>query len=216
MRMREDTLALGRHAITIARPADAEALLDEDRFAHDEFLPYWAEVWPSGIALAEHVAALDLRGRRVLELGCGLGLPSLVAASGGADVLATDWAPEAVDLLGRNAERNAAEVRLAVVDWRTPGALLDDPFDLVLAADVLYEARNVEPLLALLPRVLPPGGQALVADPGRRHSAEFVAGLPAAGLVSEPIPSARIPRGCIFRLVRSMLVSPARRSGRPR
>jgi predicted nicotinamide N-methyase len=204
MQLREDTLAIGPYTLTIERPADAEALLDEGRFADDEFLPYWAELWPSGIALAELVAGLDLEGRRVLELGCGVGLPSLVAAAGGACVVATDWAPEALDLLARNAERNGVRVRTTVVEWRSPGALPDDPWDIVLASDVLYEARNARPLLALLPRLLHHGGEALVADPGRRHSAAFVAGLPAAGLASRAILSERIPRGCIFRLVRSV------------
>ena len=66
-------------------------------------MPYWAELWPSGLALADYVATLDLAGRRVLELGCGLALPSFAAALGGADVLATDWAPEA--LCARRGER---------------------------------------------------------------------------------------------------------------
>ena len=54
--------------------------LDEDAFDDDEFLPYWAELWRSGVALAEVVSALDVRDKRVLELGAGLGLPSLAAA----------------------------------------------------------------------------------------------------------------------------------------
>ena len=67
----------------LARPASPEALLDEDAFAQDEFMPYWAELWPGGLALAEALPA-DLTGIRVVELGCGLGVPSLVAAARGA------------------------------------------------------------------------------------------------------------------------------------
>src|SRR5581483_5753574 len=89
--------------VALLRPVSAEALIDEEAFDEDEFLPYWAELWPSGIALARAVAARDVRGLRVLELGCGLGLPSLAAALGGADVLATDWALDAIALLRRNA-----------------------------------------------------------------------------------------------------------------
>ena len=69
--------------LTLELPLDPEALLDEDAFDRDEFMPYWAEVWPSGLALARHVAGLDLTGLAVLELGCGLGLPSLVASLAG-------------------------------------------------------------------------------------------------------------------------------------
>ena len=92
--------------LELLRPPSAEELIDEAAFDEEEFLPYWAELWPSGLALARHVAARDLRGPRVLELGCGLGLPALAAALRGADVLATDWAEDAIELLRRNAERN--------------------------------------------------------------------------------------------------------------
>ena len=112
----EETVELGGHALTLVRPASADELIDEEAFDEEEFLPYWAELWPSGIALAEAVGALDLRGSRVLELGAGLGLPSLAAALGGADVLATDWAEDAVELLRLNAgaqPRGALRVRAA-------------------------------------------------------------------------------------------------------
>ena len=97
--MREERIVIGGHELVLARPDDPESLIDESRFEEDEFLPYWAELWPSGIALARYVAALDLAGSRVLELGCGLALPSFAAALAGADVLATDWAPEALELV---------------------------------------------------------------------------------------------------------------------
>ena len=89
---------MGEVELSLVRPSSPEALLDEEAFAHDEFLPYWAELWPAASALA---AALpdDLSGLRVVELGCGLGVPSLVAAHRGADVVATDWAADAIDLL---------------------------------------------------------------------------------------------------------------------
>ena len=151
--------------LTVLRPRDSEALLDEHAFEHEEFLPYWAELWPSGVALARAVAGRALKGARVLELGCGLGLPSIAAALAGGRVLATDWSPVAIDMLRDNAARNGASLELEVVSWTAPEALLERaPFDLVLAADVLYERRNVEPLAELLPRL---GGEILVADPGR-------------------------------------------------
>jgi predicted nicotinamide N-methyase len=105
-----ERLSIGGVGLVLERPAAPEELLDEHRFADDEFLPYWAELWPSGLALAECVAALDLADVDVLELGCGLGLPSLVAAACGASVLATDWAPEAVELVRANARRNRLSI----------------------------------------------------------------------------------------------------------
>ncbi|HUJ56374.1 MAG TPA: methyltransferase domain-containing protein [Gaiellaceae bacterium] len=158
--------------LTIRRPPSADELVDEAAFDEDEFLPYWAELWPSGVALARAVAALDVRGLRVVELGCGLGLPSLAAAVGGADVLATDWAEDAVALLAENAARNGVVLRADRVRWDEPARLLARaPFDLVLGADLLYEERNADQLAALLPRL---GEEALLAEPGRPHAAAFL------------------------------------------
>jgi predicted nicotinamide N-methyase len=153
----------------LLRPREAESLISEEEFARDEFLPYWAELWPSALALADVVAARDVRGLDVLELGCGLGLPSLVAARGGARVLATDWADDALRLLRANAARNGVALETRRLDWREPGAL--GTFDLVLAADVLYERRYVDVLVELLPRL---GGEVLLADPGRPFLRSFL------------------------------------------
>src|SRR4051794_2219470 len=119
----EETIALGGRDLRVLRPRDAEALLDEEAFEHEEFLPYWAELWPSGVALARHVAGLDLAGARVLEVGCGLALPGFAAALAGASALATDWAPDAIELARGNAERNGIELELAVAAWSRPQEL---------------------------------------------------------------------------------------------
>jgi len=152
--------------LTLLRPESPEALIDEEAFAEDEFLPYWAELWPAATALAE--ALPDVSGLRVVELGCGLGVTSLVAAARGADVTATDWAPDAIELLRENAKRNRLRVRAEVRDWREPW---DETFDLALAADVLYEHRNVEPLLERVRELAP---EALVGLAGRPYEAEFL------------------------------------------
>lgn len=108
----------------------------------------------------------------MLELGCGLGLPSLAAAVRGADVLATDWAEDAIELMRRNAERNDALMRVARVRWSEPELLLRAaPWDLVLGADLLYEERNADQLAGLLPRL---GGEMLLAEPGRPYAKDFL------------------------------------------
>ena len=171
--MIEETIPLPGGEIVLERPGDAEQLLDEAEFeARDEYIPYWAELWPAGVALARALDGCSLGGRRVVELGCGLGLASIVAARAGARVLATDWAPEALEFVERNAERNGVLLDTATVDWRSAGSLLDAaPWDLVLASDVTYEERNLSPILDLLPRL---GGEAWIADPGRATSPEFL------------------------------------------
>jgi predicted nicotinamide N-methyase len=172
-----ERLRVGEVELEVLRPASAEALIDEEAFADDEFLPYWAELWPAARALA--AALPEVSGLRVVELGCGLGLPSLVAAARGAEVTATDWAPDAIALLRENAARNGLTVRAEVRDWREPW---DERFDLALAADVLYERRNVEPLLARLAELAP---RALVGLAGRPYEAEF---LRRAGVAEEIAP----------------------------
>jgi predicted nicotinamide N-methyase len=161
-----ESLVIGDVELTLRRPVSPDALIDEAAFDDDEFLPYWAELWPASLALA--AALPDVMGLRVVELGCGLGVPSLVAAARGAEVTATDWAGDAIDLLRENAAGNELEVRAEVRDWREPW---DESFDLVLAADVLYERRNVEPLLARLRELAP---VAYVGLAGRPYEAEFL------------------------------------------
>ncbi|CAB4708260.1 unannotated protein [freshwater metagenome] len=163
-------MEVGAATFTILRPADPDELLDEVAFENNEFLPYWAQLWPSALELVEALP-LDLAGVSVIEVGCGLGIPSLVAASRGAEVVATDWAPEAIELLHENARRNDLVVDARQADWRT----FTGNFDLAIAADVLYEERNVAPLLALLPRLAP---ITLLADPGRPHAKLFFAAAP--------------------------------------
>jgi len=168
MELREDAVSIGGLELALLRPPDAEALIDENEFEQDEFLPYWAELWPAGRALAEALPE-RLDGLRVVELGCGLGLPSLVAAARGALVLATDWAADALELLRRNAERNGLALETALARWDEPEAV-GAGFDLVLAADVLYERRDVQQLGELLPRL---ATEVLLAEPGRPTAQAF-------------------------------------------
>jgi predicted nicotinamide N-methyase len=133
----------------------------------DEFMPYWAELWPSGLALAQVLPA-RLDGLAVVELGCGLGVPSLVAAARGARVTAVDWAAEAIDLLQENAARNGIDLYAVHAHW----SRVEGTFDVVLAADLLYEERNGEALLEHLPSL---ASKVLLADPGRPAASGFFA-----------------------------------------
>jgi predicted nicotinamide N-methyase len=161
----------GGAALRVLQPEEVAELPDDRGVEWAPLAPYWAVLWRSGVALAGEVAGLDLRGRRVVELGCGLGPPSLAAARAGAEVLATDSAPEALELLAMSARANELEIETLRADWAAPEALVARaPFDLVLAADVLYERSATAPLLELLPRLAP---EALVADPGRPAAEPF-------------------------------------------
>jgi predicted nicotinamide N-methyase len=164
--------AFGGEELDVLVPRDMEALLSEEAFEHEEFLPYWAQSWPSGPALADRLTERDLTGLPVLELGCGLGLPSLLAARLGARITASDWAPDALALLADNAGRNDVALELLRLDWFAPEPS-PTTWPLVIAADVLYEGRHVAPLLATLALVVAPGGEAWIADPGRPPARRF-------------------------------------------
>ncbi len=181
-------------AIEVWRPPDMEALIDIAAFEADERIPYWADVWESAIVLAEDLARLDGRGLSLLELGCGLGLPALVAARAGFTVTATDYEEAALAGVRFNAARlGGVALETRVLDWRQPPADLGR-FDRVVAADVLYEPHHAEALARVIALALAPGGTALVADPCRTRASGFPAACRAAGLTATK-QQARRPQG---------------------
>ncbi|HUE97099.1 MAG TPA: methyltransferase domain-containing protein, partial [Longimicrobiaceae bacterium] len=130
--------------------------------------------WPSARALAREVLEAHTLPNPVLELGCGIGLPSLAAAWRDVHVLASDFYGDALLFTRTNAARNhVAGVETRVLDWRYLPPNIP-AFPLVLAADVLYEARNVEPLASALERLVAPAGEAWLADPHRVYLSPFL------------------------------------------
>jgi predicted nicotinamide N-methyase len=127
------------------------------------------------VALARYVSTENLAGQRVVELGCGVGLPSTVALARGAKVTATDHYAAALDFARYNARVNLGrEPETRLLDWHAPETQELGPVNLILAADVLYESRNVPALAALIPTLLAPGGEILLADPRRKDTPTFL------------------------------------------
>ena len=163
--------------VFLVRPVDWEELRHEEG-GDGRPVPYWATPWPSGAVLAGALAEdPPAPGTRVLELGCGLGLPSIVAARAGARVLAKDGHSDAVAFAAHSMALNQVEGEVAVADWASDGDALAarGPWDLVLGADVLYLKANVEAALALLPRLVAPDGEVLLADPRRAGTRDLLA-----------------------------------------
>ena len=175
-------VTIGDHSFSILKPANADDLIREEDFVKDERLPYWADVWPSSLLLAEKLLELKGSGKTALELGCGVGLSTLAATSAGFDVLSTDYYIDALDVTRANIFRNLGKTaRTRLVDWRHLPADLGR-FDLVFASDVLYENEYAALLPVILDGVIAPGGIALIADPGRVAAPIFVQACDTNGL----------------------------------
>ena len=192
--LREERLALPRdgRAYAILRPADTDLLLDRSSADPEQNLPYWAEIWPSGIALADALIRRpeEVRGKPALEIGSGLGVTATAALEAGADLHVADYSPESLLLCRLNALRNAGRQPGALqVNWRRPGwplfRLAGGGFPVVLAADVLYEGRDAAPLLDLVGRLVAPGGLFWLAEPGRPVAGRFLAAARDAGWLGE-------------------------------
>lgn len=162
--------------VFLVRPSDWEALREQEGAAGRP-VPFWARPWPSGLALAAELAEHPpARAARVLELGCGLAAPSIVAARAGAVVLASDAVTDATVFAAHALALNELEGEVAHADWAEHGDALVErgPFDLVLGADVLYTPLNAKSLVSLLPRLLAPWGEVALADPGRANARVFL------------------------------------------
>ena len=176
------TVVIGPHALDILRPRSTDDLLDEAELDPQQRLPYWAEIWPSSLVLARRLLAEDSRGRRLLELGCGLGVAALVAARAGFAVVASDYFAPALEFVRHNAQRNdVAHVGTRLFDWRKVPEDLGC-FDVIAAADVLYERGNTALVADVIVRLLAPGGLAIVSDPGRMLAEGFCAQCAQRGL----------------------------------
>ena len=181
----EEPVELAGRRVRLVRPRSADDLLEDAAARGARSAPYWAELWPSARGLADHLAGQDLRGLRSVELGCGIGLASVGAALGGADVLATDLEPDAIAFAAENGRRATGHrISTLVVDVAAlPAALVERaPFDLVLAADVLYEEPLAAAVADAIPRLLAPGGTALIAYPWAGQADALVVSLAALGL----------------------------------
>jgi len=175
--LRESVVVEGR-TFTILRPGDSDRLLEHpaivEAFKADEYLPYWSDLWPAARMLAKALlrepwppeATAAATRWHALEVGCGLGLPGVAALSLGLRVTFSDWDATALRFAADNARLNGySDFELLPMDWRRPPR--DRRYRLILASDLIYEMRNVEPLVALIEALLAPDGECLLTDQDR-------------------------------------------------
>ena len=151
----------------------------------EDLCPYFGVVWPAALGLALRLAdeSLALRGKRCLEIGCGLALPSIVVRKLGGEILATDMHPAVPEFLERNLKLNGvARLQYEILNWVVEdiGERLGR-FDLVVGSDILYERRHLAEVPAAILKCLAPGGRVIISDPGRPYLQDFVQAMERAG-----------------------------------
>lgn len=174
--IKKERYSIAGNEFSFVSVRDSYALLDKispDDFLQDEQMPYWAEIWPSAVSLSEFLAEeIDVSGKNIIEIGAGVGVASVTAAAMGANVLATDYSPEALRFIICNALNNKVRLRAERLDWRCIEC--GERFDFLLAADVLYERVNLLPITNAVEKLLKPDGCAYIADPRRRLAKQFL------------------------------------------
>lgn len=172
------TIPVGGHDYRIRALSDLQQFADPTGRAqragiHSSLWSLFGQIWPSGQVLADTMDRFDITGKRVLELGCGLGLASLVLAHRGADVVASDHHPLAESFLAYNAGLNdLPALHYRDLPWELPDTTLGR-FDLIIGSDVLYERGHAHQIATMMERHAQPSAELLLTDPGRGNVGAF-------------------------------------------
>ena len=178
LRYRYHTHKFENHDIHLRTLRDKQEYSDLDHQAeklniNSASWPLFGVVWPSGEILAHLLMDFDIAGKRILEIGCGIGLPSMLLNHRHADITATDYHPEAESFLNFNSDLNNEKLILFfLTDWKNVNCLMGK-FDLIIGSDILYEQNHVELLSDFIQRHANTSCEVIVVDPGRRQHARF-------------------------------------------
>lgn len=151
--------------LKIYLPAKLEEIFEGDPFLEVEKFPFWARVWESSLVLADYVATLE-PPKKVLELGAGLGVPSLVAAKKGHKVLATDYEELPLEFIRLSAKENNLDIETKLLDWKNPD--LSEKFELIIGSEIVFRKSLFEPLIELFKNYLADGGEIIISHPAER------------------------------------------------
>lgn len=182
-RLRYQTIEFGGIDVHLCTLRDRQQFHDPDGTAENLGIssaawPLFGVVWPSSLALATYMDAYDTADKRILEVGCGIGLPSLLLRAKAADITATDQHPAVADFLLRNSGINAgvAAIGFERTGWADHNDSLGR-FDLIIGSDLLYEDAHTELLAAFIDAHAQPACEVIVVDPGRGRKTKLILAL---------------------------------------
>jgi predicted nicotinamide N-methyase len=164
-------LVINGRKFQVLLPKDLTGFINTQN-VFDQF-PLWAKIWPASWVLAGHLAEMPVApSKKIIEIGAGIGLVSIVAASCGHDVTLTESNPDALQFARANALVNGCpQLPILDMDWNRPQ--LKDIFDCIVASEVTYTKEDMKPLIGLFKRYLRPDGEVLIAGEMRRVSKDL-------------------------------------------
>jgi len=178
VRVRYQTIEFGNIDVHIRTLRNRQEFSDPDGRAADLGITsstwsLFGVIWASGELLAHLMSDYDIKGLRILEVGCGIGLASHVLTNRGADITATDRHPEAETFLEENIKlNNSKDIPFFRTDWSDENDKLGK-FDLIIGSDLLYEPNHASLLSQFIDRHALPNCQIILIDPGRGHLSSF-------------------------------------------
>lgn len=187
----QDQVILGEQTFAMWRPAEPDRLLEHpatiEAFAHDEYMPYWCDLWPASRMLAKAILSAEWKTNTLaLEIGCGLGMSGVAALSKNMQVVFSDYDATALRFAAANAlQHGHRQFELLPMDWCQPAAR---QFAVIFGADLLYEIRSVAPVIALLDHMLAPHGVAWITDQDRTPSTLWQKSLRDQGFTYQAMP----------------------------
>lgn len=182
-----ENITIAGHVLEVEMVRDLNKYLDEIADyanGNEDLIPYWSEFWPSSSALANYLVNIknQLKGKKIIELGCGIGLIATILAIEGIDIMATDHQPLALDLTEKNVHRNSGNnITTRLLDWRFPD--IDEKFDVIIASDIIYESRSIKPLMNIFLTLLKKRGSIYLAEPNRSVAKPFFYSLRERGFI---------------------------------
>lgn len=171
-----DSIQFDSHVVDYYRPSDPESVLDEETLLSDhgelDWQPYWAQAWDASVGMAQHLVNQDLKNKKVLDLGCGIGMTSALLLAIGAEVVCGDNAPPSLLFAELNTWPWRERAQVQLIDWHTTS--LEESFDNIVGSDIVYERREVGPLDHFFRNHLKPDGKIILSDPSRPMTREFL------------------------------------------